>query len=134
MKKWFWSAGGYYGIWSLTFFIGYLWIRSRYNLFAGTAASPEGRELLWYWVSGFGLLFILPLGIGQVAAGILSYRYAASRPPPGSLSCWDWCCASPPSSAACSDTHCSSCSSMDLLDVATLCAVGIGFHIPAPKF
>lgn len=80
VKKWFWSAGGYYGIWSLTFFIGYLWISSRYNLFAGTAASPEGRELLWYWVSGFGLLFILPLGIGQVAAGILSYRYAASRP------------------------------------------------------
>ena len=79
MKKWFWSASGYYGIWSLVFLIGYLWIGSRYNLFEG-AVSAEGRELLWYWVSGFGLLFVIPLGIGQVAAGILSYRYAATRP------------------------------------------------------
>ncbi|MFD1427857.1 ABC-type phosphate transport system permease subunit [Kroppenstedtia sanguinis] len=80
MKKWFWSVVIYYGIWSLMFFIGYLRIQSRYHLFGGMEPSPVQHELLWFWVSGFGLLFVLPLGVSQVVAGILSYRYAASHP------------------------------------------------------
>lgn len=79
MKKWFWIASGYYGIWGLTFLSGYLWIGNRYQIFQGPVSS-EGQELFWYWINGFGLLLTFPTGIGLVAAGVLSYRYAASHP------------------------------------------------------